>query len=105
MLAYRPPPHTLPVTHTHLHPPPHTHTYAHTHTYTSTHIPLHTLTHTHIRPHTTTPIVESGDDSSEEYERERAESLKARQSQLEAEKQDILQNKELIEEVSAVNIV
>ncbi len=43
--------------------------------------------------------VASGEESGEEGEGERVESLKAQQSQLEAEKQAILQNKELIDEV------
>ena len=43
--------------------------------------------------------VASGEESGEEGEGEKVESLKAQQSQLEAEKQAILQNKELINEV------
>lgn len=44
-------------------------------------------------------VVISGDDSEEEEE-DREVSLRAQQEQLEAEKQALLQNKELVEEVS-----
>ena len=58
--------------------------------------------HTHAHTHTHTVV--SGEESGEEDEGEQAEaSLKVKQSQLEAEKQAILQNKELLDEVGVVH--
>ena len=62
---------------------------------------LNTLLHTHTHTHTHIYLVVSGDESGEEEGGgdKVGASLKVQQTQLEAEKQAILQNKELLEEV------